>query len=136
LLMLRPLLLQAHEAAEAAIEAFSAIHDPLVEEARLTAGIDPERIHGDEDKYLAAIEKLCAPVEAEYSRLDDEMHAAASRYDEFARQIMATPAHRREGLAVKALVVKHWKERLWEVDPWQLAFRLSAVSTHETDWAG
>jgi hypothetical protein len=77
---------------------------------------------GDGNKYLAAMDRLRAPVQAEYSRLDDEMHAAASRYDEIARQIMATPAHGREGLAVKALVVKHWKERLWEVDPWQLDF--------------
>jgi hypothetical protein len=68
------------------------------------------------------MDRLRAPVQAEYTRLDDEMHAAASRYDEIARQIMATPAHGREGLAVKALVVKHWKERLWEVDPWQLNF--------------
>jgi hypothetical protein len=124
LLMLRPPLLQAHEAMEAAIEAFNAIHDPIDEAAWLEAGVAPgaEPQPGDGERRCQAMEKLCAPVQAEYTRLDHEMHAAASRYDGIARQIMATPAHGREGLAVKALVVKHWKERLWEVDPWQLAF--------------
>jgi hypothetical protein len=57
---------------------------------------------------------MCARAEAEYRRLDGEMHAAASRYYEITRQVMATPAKGREGLAVKALVVKHRKERLWD----------------------
>ena len=39
LLKLRPLLLQAHEAMEAAIEAFAAIHDPIDEAAWLEAGV-------------------------------------------------------------------------------------------------
>jgi hypothetical protein len=120
LLRLRPLLLQANEAMEAAIEAFNAVHDPLDEAAWLEAGVAPgaEPQPGDGKRRCQAMERLCAPVQAEYSRLDHEMHAAANRYDEIARQIMATPARGREGLAVKALVVKHWKERLWEVDPW------------------
>jgi hypothetical protein len=41
LLMLRPLLLQAHEAAEAAIEPFNAFHDRLMEAAWLEAGVAP-----------------------------------------------------------------------------------------------
>jgi hypothetical protein len=58
-------------------------------------------------RYLAFWKQLTDAAEPAYSTASDAMDAAWRRYDTLLKHVMAIPAKTREGLAVKALAVKH-----------------------------